>query len=164
MDVIPTAMDELASRHRSIDSAWRAHGPTALRLATVLVGPSDAHDITVTAFLRVIDQPNWVGLERLDLYLLRAVRNEAHNLRRQRHRRWQRDLTAVRPTSMTDPTHDLDLWRAVAALSVRQRAVVFLAYWQDMTVAQIAETLDASPGSVQRTLSRARISLRKALT
>lgn len=31
---------------------WRAHAADLVRFATVLVGPADAHDIVVEAFLR----------------------------------------------------------------------------------------------------------------
>ena len=147
-----------------IDVAWRTHAPAAMRFATAVVGPIDAHDVTTTAFLRVTRQPNWTHIERLDRYLIRAVRNEAQDLYRQRRRRWQRDLLEVRPEATTDPLPDVDLLRAVASLSVQQRSVVFLAYWHDMTEAEIAETLDVARSTVHRTLARARIALRKALT
>jgi len=69
-----------------VDHAWRAHGQAALRLAAALVGPSDAHDIVTTAFLRVIAQPDWQQIDKLRAYLMRAVRNEAQNLYRSRRR------------------------------------------------------------------------------
>jgi len=146
-----------------IDVAWRTHAPAALRFATAVVGPVDAHDVTTAAFLRVTRHPNWVDVEHFDRYLIRAVRNEAQNLYRQRRRRWQRDLLAVRPEVTTDALPDVDLLRAVASLSVQQRSVVFLAYWHDMTEAEIAETLDVARSTIHRTLARARIALRKAL-
>lgn len=150
--------------NEQLDAAWRAHAPAAMRFATAVVGPADAHDVTTSAFLRVTQQPGWVDIEHFDRYLIRAVRNEAQNLYRQRRRRWQRDLLAVRPDASTDPLPDIDLLRAVASLSVQQRSVVFLAYWHDMTEAEIADTLDVARGTVHRTLVRARIALRKALT
>lgn len=147
-----------------IDAAWRAHAPAAMRFATAVVGPVDAHDVTTSAFLRVTQQPGWTDIEHFDRYLIRAVRNEAQNLYRQRRRRWQRDLLAVRPEGSTDLLPDVDLLRAVASLSVQQRSVVFLAYWHDMTEADIAETLEVARSTVHRTLARARVALRKALT
>lgn len=147
-----------------VDVAWRAHGPAAMRFATAVVGPVDAHDVTTMAFLRVTQQPDWADIDHLDRYLIRAVRNEAHDLYRQRKRRWQRDLLAVLPETTTDSLPDIDLLRAVASLSVQQRSVVFLAYWHDMTEAEIAETLDVARSTIHRTLVRARTALRKALT
>jgi len=147
-----------------IDRAWRLHGPKLIQFATALVGPADAHDVTVTAFLRSTKRLDWGLIERFDRYLLRAVRNEAKNLERQRRRQWQRDIAAVRPTSSDDQHRDIDLLAAIAELSLQQRSVVFFAYWEDMTEAQIADTLGLSRGTVHRNLQRARTTLRKAIT
>ena len=47
-----------------------------------------------------------------------------------------------------------DLWVALAALSPKQRAVVVLRYYEDMTEAQIAEVMGCSPGAVKSHASR----------
>jgi RNA polymerase sigma factor (sigma-70 family) len=161
MELISTTSDATA-RTPNLDEAWRAHGPAAIRLATVLVGRDDAHDIAVSAFLRVTSQVRSPEIEHFQSYLLRAVTNEAHNLYRLRERRQRRDLAAVGPDAATDRVVDVDLRRAISALSVRQRTVVFLAYWEDMTEASIAETLELSRGTVHRDLRRARHRLRRA--
>lgn len=148
---------------RQVDIAWRTHAAVAMRFATAIVGPADAHDVTATAFLRVTRQPGWTAIEHLDRYLMRAIRNEAQNLHRQRRRRWQRDLLAVLPEQSTDAVRDVDLLAAVAALRPHQRAVVFLAFWHDMTEAEIADTLDVARSTVHRNLVRAQTALRKAL-
>ena len=151
-------------RHeRQLDDAWRSCGPAAMRFATALVGPQDAHDVTTNAFLRVTRQDHWTDIEHLDRYLLRAVSNEAQNLYRDRRRRWQRDLQALAADPQTDLAADLDVVRAIGALTVQQRCVVFLAYWHDMTEAEIAQTLDLARSTIHRNLVRARIQLRKAL-
>ena len=146
-----------------VDAAWRAHGPAALRFATVLLGPDDAHDITVTAFLRVTTTPNWRVVQHRRAYLLRAVSNAAHDHRRLRERRGKRDIAAVLADSTTSPEPQVDLRRQIAKLSIEQRAAVFLTYWEDMTEAAIAELLGVSTGTVHRNLTRARFQLRKAL-
>jgi RNA polymerase sigma factor (sigma-70 family) len=146
------------------DRAWRAYGPSALRFATVLVGPDDAHDIATSAFLRVTDSTGWVGLDQPQSYLFRAVSNEARNHQRQRSRRWRRDLQAITAHAAVDSPVDVDVIRALSKLTVAQRSVVFLTYWNDMTEAAIAETLGLSTGTVHRTLVRARIQVRKALS
>ena len=56
-----------------------------------------------------------------------------------------------------------DVLEAVARLSMRQRAAVFLTYWSDLDPVAIAELLDVSEGSVRRHLARARANLRKVL-
>ncbi len=141
---------------------WRHHADELLRFATVLVGPSDANDLVVEAFLRCA-QGLIAEVDNQRAYLYRAVSNRAHDLRRARQRRWARDLAAILPATTVDPDPLVDVRRAVASLSVAQRAVVYLVYWEDHTERSAAETLQISPGTVRRHLARARTHLRKAL-
>lgn len=70
----------------------------------------------------------------------------------------------MRPAVHDDARIDIDVYRALANLSLRQRSVVFFAYWEDMTEAEIAAVLDLSRGTVHRDLHNARARLRKDLT
>lgn len=151
-DVSPIATENL----------WRQHADELLRFATVLVGPSDASDIVTDAFMRCAPALVDVAASQR-AYLYRAVTNRAHDLRRTRRRRWARDLAAILPSSNTNPDPLVDVRRAVASLSVAQRAVVYLVYWEDRTEVAAAEILQVSPGTVRRHLTRAQAHLRKAL-
>jgi RNA polymerase sigma-70 factor (sigma-E family) len=53
------------------------------------------------------------------------------------------------------------LLAALHQLPPRQRTVIVLRYWQDLTDAQIAATLGCSPGTVRSQLSRALVKLRE---
>jgi RNA polymerase sigma factor (sigma-70 family) len=144
------------------DELWRLHGGALTRLATVLVGPADAHDIAVEAFLRaapVVDEDT----VNASAYLLRAVVNRSHDLRRSRERRWRRDLAAVGSAAASAPDTFVDVRRAVSTLSLGQRSVVYFVYWEDRTEAETAALLGVSRGTVRRHLVRARAHLRKAL-
>lgn len=147
-----------------VDGLWRAHAPELMRFATVLVGPSDAHDITVDAFLRSAPAVLSGRADNPRAYLMRAVANRAHDLRRGRERQWVRDLAAVQPVSSAPHEPHLDVRRAVARLSLAQRAVIYFVYWEDLRERDVAEVLGISPGSVRRHLVRARAHLRKALS
>lgn len=157
----PIAMDEQVDA--DLDAIWRAHATAALRYATVRVGPHDAHDITVNAFVRISRSPGWSNVANPRTYLMRALANHAHDHRRQQERRWRRDLSAVNPTVAHADEPAIEIRRQIADLSVQQRAVIFLTYWEDLTVPVIAELLGLSTGTVHRTLTRARAQLRKAL-
>jgi RNA polymerase sigma-70 factor (ECF subfamily) len=155
--------DPSATVATNLEELWRAHGPTGLRLATVLVGPADAHDVAVSAFLRVTSFAGRSEIGMFRSYLLRAIRNEAHSLFRSRRRRQRRDVAAMPERFANDPIIDVDLRSAIAGLDLRQRSLLFLAYWEDMTEAAIAQTLGLSRGTVHRDLQRARDRLGKAL-
>lgn len=143
---------------------WRSHADELLRFATVLVGPSDAPDVVTDAFMRSETVLGSGTITNPRAYLFRAVTNHAHDLRRSRERRWKRDLAAIGPASSAAPDSHVDVRRAVSGLSVQQRAVIYLAYWEDLPERGIADVLDISPGSVRRHLTRARRHLRKALS
>jgi RNA polymerase sigma-70 factor (ECF subfamily) len=145
------------------DELWRAHADELLRFATVLAGPHDAYDIVADTMLNAAEAASAPGVANRRAYLFRAVANRAHDEQRRRRRRWRRDLAAVGPASTTQPDDFSEVRRAVARLSVQQRAVVYLAYWEDLSEREIAELLELSPGTVHRTLQRARETLRKAL-
>jgi RNA polymerase sigma factor (sigma-70 family) len=151
------------SARTTTEGLWRAHATELLRFATVLVGPADAGDIVVEAMLRSERFVSDGGIHAPRAYLFRAVANHSRDLRRGRARRWARDLAAIGPAHAEGPDTFIDVRRAVARLSVVQRAVVFLAYWEDMTERDIAELLQLSPGTVHRHLDLARNHLREVL-
>jgi RNA polymerase sigma-70 factor (sigma-E family) len=63
--------------------------------------------------------------------------------------------------SPEDSTVDRDaVWRAVCSLPPRQRAVVVLRYYEDLSEAEIAEVLGCSRGTVKSTASHALANLR----
>jgi RNA polymerase sigma-70 factor (sigma-E family) len=67
-----------------------------------------------------------------------------------------------RPTA--DPAAEVttshDLWEALGRLPRRQRAVVVLRYFEDLTEAQTADALGCAPGTVKSQLSKALAKLR----
>ena len=67
--------------------------------------------------------------------------------------------------ALAAPVQDdrLTLWPHVAALPPRQRAVIVLRYYEDLTEAQIADTLGCSPGTVKSTASDALKSLKRLI-
>ncbi|MFT7474201.1 MAG: RNA polymerase sigma factor (sigma-70 family) [Verrucomicrobiales bacterium] len=144
---------------------YRKHADGLIRMATALVGPNNAEDVFSSAVLRVLNSRTWRRLDDDErrAYLCRSIMNEAKRWGRQAGRRQQREsiYSAQRllSESMTEPE---EIWAAVASLSVRQRAVVFLTYYEDLDTAAVAKSLGISPGSVYQHLNRARNALKEA--
>jgi RNA polymerase sigma-70 factor (ECF subfamily) len=142
------------------------HGDALLRFAATQVGASDADDVLSAAMLGVL-QHGLADVEDARAYLYRAVANASLKHWRGLGRRRRRDLSLVPPAATadevgSDPRADA-MGAALARLSVQQRAVVHLTYWEDLTPSVVAARLGVSEGTVRRQLARARDRLRKVL-
>lgn len=146
----------------STDVLWRQHSLELTRFATMLVGPADASDVVSDVFLRM-ERNGTAAMDSPRSYLYRAIVNQANTARRAQVRRRRRDLAAVGPVSVGTPDTFVDVRRAISTLTLNQRAVVYLAYWRDLSEREIADRLDFSPGTVHRHLMAARQHLREVL-
>lgn len=144
---------------------YRKHADDLVALATTLVGPSDAADVVSAAVSRTIGSQQWSGVEDRYAYWVRAVYNEARSSYRSSMRRLAREDLAARRTPVQVPEPEIrpEVIDAIASLSMRQRAVIYLTYWNDMAVPEVAATLAISDGAARRHLARARHNLRRTL-
>ncbi|MEW1689848.1 SigE family RNA polymerase sigma factor [Streptomyces sp. NPDC091265] len=153
----------------SFTSFVKARGPVLLRAARSLTAnPSDAEDLLQTALTKT-----YVAWERiedhraLDGYVRRALLNT-------RTSQWRKrkvdefacdELPEQETTPGPDPAEQQSLhdamWRAVLKLPDRQRAMVVLRYYEDLSEAQTAEVLGVSIGTVKSAVSRALGKLRQ---
>jgi RNA polymerase sigma-70 factor (sigma-E family) len=141
--------------------------PGLVRLAFGLTGDRWlAEDIAQTALARAFVA--WRRVSRADdpdAYLRRILVNASH--RRFRRRRVTEQPGDPPEIAIDGPAELVGERAAVLAalrqLPPRQRAVIVLRYWGDLTDAQIAATLGCSPGTVRSQLFRALAKLRVAL-
>ena len=126
-----------------------------VRFATGLVGPSDSRDVVSNAMVNVLWSRGWDDVRDPRAYLYRAVLNESHRFHRSMMKRRATEARAL--VSDVVPFIDVrpDVLDAVGRLSAKQRAVVFLVYWEDLSVAETARRLGLSEGTVHRNLNRA---------
>ncbi|MBC3984203.1 SigE family RNA polymerase sigma factor [Streptomyces buecherae] len=153
----------------SFTSYVRDRGPVLLRTARSLTAnPSDAEDLLQTALTKTYLA--WERIEdhrALDGYVRRALVNT-------RTSQWRKrkvdefaceELPEPDPTPAPDPAEQQVLrdamWRAVVRLPDRQRAMVVLRYYEDLSEAQTAEVLGVSIGTVKSAVSRALGKLRE---
>lgn len=143
-----------------------------VRYARLLCGDdARAADLVQEGLLRVFRRTRVSGdLEKLEAYVRRAILNRyLDEHRRDRLWRSKRHLVATADitASTTDAADTADLVRtALAGLSPRQRACVVLRFYEDLPVAEVADALGCSEGTVKRHLSDglARLSTRLDLT
>ncbi|MFD7663257.1 SigE family RNA polymerase sigma factor [Streptomyces sp. NPDC059788] len=153
----------------SFSSYVRARGPVLLRTARSLTAnPSDAEDLLQTALTKTFVA--WERIEdhrALDGYVRRALLNT----RTSQWRKRKVDEFACEEIPEPDPVPAPDpaeaqvlrdaMWRAVLRLPARQRAMVVLRYYEDLSEAQTAEVLGVSVGTVKSAVSRALAKLRE---
>ena len=142
------------------DSAiYAKHRDELLRYATALVGPHDADDIVSTVVVRTIRKRRLADLENPRGYLMKGELNEARGL----HRR-------NRPTASIDDLIEpqapqiAGVLAALWELPIRQRACVYLHYWEMAPIAEISADLGVRQGTVKRYLHLARKRLKGALS
>lgn len=142
---------------------YRKHADDLTRFATGLVGPDQAADVVSEAVLSCLRSSQWRSVTNKRAYLYRSVFNKSTELHRASRRRTARERLSVQPEAIVSPEVRPEVLAAVANLSVRQRAVVFLAYWEDRSLEEIAEILEISSGSARRHLARGKSHLKEAL-
>jgi len=145
------------------EELYRKYSDGLIRFATGLVGPDNAPDVVSSAVLSCLTSPSWSEIADKKPYLYRSVYNGAAAFRRSSFRRSSREQRAAQPEPTTEYEIRPEVLEAVKRLSVRQRAVIVLTYWEDLDPSTIAELLQISHGSVKRHLARGRSRLKEVL-
>jgi RNA polymerase sigma-70 factor (sigma-E family) len=137
-----------------VECLWRERYPSLVRLARLLVDDREsAEEVVQDAFVRTFGRLHRVAPDRATAYLRSAVLNGARsNLRRRRVQRAHASTDAPRPSA---PTADLaghgrhEVVSALKSLPRRQREVLALRYYLDLTERDTADALGISVGSVK---------------
>lgn len=142
---------------------YREHGRELIRFATSLAGPSRAEDVVASGVMKAMTARAWPTVSEPRAYLFRAVLNEAHGVGRSEQRRSAREARAAQSERSDVSTVALKVRDVMARLSLRERSVLYLAYWMDLSVEEIASTLRISLRSTERALQSARQKLEETL-
>jgi len=143
----------------------RGRWPAMVRLAYALTGDAGhAEDVAQAAFARAYAA--WRRVRQAgdpDAYVRRIVINE--NRKRFRKHRVPEDLHGDLRDGVAGPQPGLEerqaLLDALGRLGPRQRAVIVLRYWLDLSEAETAAALNCSVGTVKSQASRGLALLRK---
>ncbi|MET9224390.1 SigE family RNA polymerase sigma factor [Lentzea sp. NPDC003310] len=124
----------------------------------------EAEDVLQSAFLKLyLAQPDIT--DGIEAYLHQIVVRTF--IAERRRVRWRREkLTDAPPESLvvTPGAEDgLVVWEALSTMPARQRAVLVLRYWNDMSVEDVAAALKCSTGTVKSQSSKGLETLRRRL-
>ncbi|MFF7727405.1 SigE family RNA polymerase sigma factor [Streptomyces sp. NPDC008001] len=144
--------------------------PALRRNAFVLLGDWFAADDLVQQTLIAVYR-SWERLERHDALsaYTRTVMVRLFIDERRRHR-WTRELLQ---NSLPEPEPEpeesarvgdrLALLKALSGLTARQRGLVYLRYWEDLSIEDVAQIMGCSPATVRSSTSRTLRILRERL-
>ncbi|MDX5456307.1 SigE family RNA polymerase sigma factor [Micromonospora tulbaghiae] len=145
-----------------------ARSGALLRTAYLLAGDwATAEDLLQTALTKTyLAWKRLGGIDAIEPYARRVMVNTSTSW-------WRRRWHGERPTEVLPERAGVDeieqqldrdaLWRHLQALPARQRAVLVLRFYEDMSEAQTAALLEISPGTVKSQTSRALNTLRRRL-
>ncbi|MFZ1489230.1 MAG: SigE family RNA polymerase sigma factor [Ilumatobacteraceae bacterium] len=150
----------LDGAHPSFDEWYLTAWPRAFKLAAFLTHDTQAGEDIAQDVLAEICR-RWEHLDTPDAYLRRAITNASWNWKRH-VRTIDRKLPLVAGTSRDELRFD-HLADAIARLPFRQRAVIVLRYYADLSEVEIADALDCRPGTVKSLASRALATLSKEI-
>src|SRR5579859_5269341 len=143
-----------------VEQLLAERGDRLMRTAIALAGSRlEGEDLLQAALERLLRQ--WRRVEDdPELYLRRTLYNMAVDGWRRR-RTWLRKLPLIQADSGAagaDPVEVVDLrdalGRALAQLPPRQRTVVVLRYWEELSQAETAQVLGWPEGTVKSTAAR----------
>jgi len=148
----------VAAGREDFETYVAARYDALLRTAYLLTGHHhDAEDLLQQALVKAVGA--WGRMDEPDAYVRTVLVRT--NISRWRRRRWREVSTDLpRDVGVTDDGAEdrLVLQRALGVLAPRQRAVIVLRYYEDLTEVQTAAALGIAVGTVK---SQARDALRR---
>ncbi len=159
-DVLESGRGGLAATAGDFDAFVATHGSRLLRTAYLLTGDHGAAEDLVQDTL-VRTWRKWSRVSAADqppAYVRRMLVNASvSRWRTLRLRRAGERLVASPPeVAAHDPeARDDAMWRLVATLPPRQRAVVVLSYYEDLSDPQVADVLGCTTGTVKSQRAKA---------
>lgn len=160
------------TREATLEQLMKEYGTRILRLVYLFVKDrSLAEDIAQEVFVKVYRHlPDFRGESSIQTWLYRIAVNECKgHLRSWSFRNifprsiiQQAGYTTVEQSVM-ETEERADIARQVITLSPLYRQVIALHYYEDLTIAEIAEVLGTSEGTVRTRLHRARHQLKERI-
>lgn len=145
-----------------LEKLYEARYPVFCRVAAGITGDRESgRDAVQEAFVTAVrKRRSFRGDGTLEGWVWRIVVNTARSHHRRDATRLRAESQLVQSENGRPPTRDLPLH----LLTERQREILFLHYFADLSYEEIAAALSIAGGTVGATLNAAKATLRKALT
>ncbi|HVT22474.1 MAG TPA: sigma-70 family RNA polymerase sigma factor [Mycobacteriales bacterium] len=140
---------------------YREHWPALVRLGRLLTGSQAAgEEIAQEAYLGLLRATSPVANPAA--YLRRAVVNLSINVGRRAKN--ERTYLAKQREPLIEPPDFDEMWGRLRRLPAKQRAVLVLRFYEDLSAREIAGVMGCKPGTVKSLSSRGLDQLRKDLS
>ena len=148
---------------RPFEEIVTRHGPTVLRVCWAVLGPLDAEDAWSETFLAALQAyPTLRPDSNVEAWLVTIAHRKAIDQTRAAARRpITVDALPDRPTSAGMDRWDEDLWTALHALPLKQRAAVAYHYLAGLPYADVAAITGGSADAARRAAADGIATLRK---
>ena len=124
----------------------------------------DAEDIVQNTFLKLIKQnKSFESDGHIDNWLTAVCVNESKDCLKSFFRRNSTSLEDAKEIYTFDKPKDFDLFTAVMSLPKKERTVIHLFYYEELSIKEIAALMKISESSVGTRLHRARKHLKEIL-
>lgn len=167
---VPGTLTDVGEDNEVVEEHFRAAYarlyPTIAKYAWGLTRDEDAaHEIAQETFARLFDR--WAKIEDPGAYAYRVATNLIRaTWRRRRDDRLRLEALGqvhLREVGFADPNAAVDVRHLVDGLPRRYRELVLLHYWSDLSLPEVALSLNRPLGTVKRQISEARHLLATAL-
>lgn len=131
---------------------------------SILKNETDAEDAIQNTLLLAYENLNKLRItEKFKPWLFRILTNECYKIAKKRT--YYSDIDEIELEDKNDSFSDNKalIWQAVNSLELNYRTVIVLFYYEDMSIKEIAKTLEISQNNVKKRLSRARDKLKDCL-
>lgn len=125
---------------------------------------ADAEDIMQNTFLKLWNYGKpFEGDAHIDKWLTVVCVNESKDFLKNPFRKRNVPIDEIIGLSHSDKTENIDLFKAVMSLPLKERTVVHLFYYEDLSIIQISGVLNIKESAVKTRLFRARKRLKTIL-
>lgn len=158
-------MNELISADDFIAKAVNEYSDTIYRVAlNITKNKDDAFDVCQEVFVRLIKNKHKIkNAEHLKAWLLRTAVNCAKSSKTSAYARSCVPLDDIAEQGVTDTTTDKTLFESVMSLPPKYSAVIYLFYYEDLKISEIAKILDITQSAVKSRLVRGRNALKEII-
>lgn len=144
---------------------YEKYSKLLFRIAFLHLGSThDAEDVLQNVFIKLLySSPDFKDEEHEKAWLIRVTQNHCKNALKSHSRQSVQFNDEIAADKSNDITAALDISIKIKALPASYKTAVFLCYYEDLTVKEIAKILKISQSAVKMRLKRGRDILRQEL-